>query len=115
VDDVVEIISRLLQKPAIADINFDKNNPVPATSWAPHMIFNIGNNKPITLKKFIQTLEKELNKEAIKEFQDIQKGDVVGTHCNNTLISNWIGYRPKTLLDNGIKEFISWYKSYYHH
>ena len=115
IDDVVEIISRLLQKPAIPNINFDKEEPEPATSWAPHMIFNVGNNKPITLKQFIQAIEKELNKEAKKEFLDMQKGDVVGTYCNNTLISNWIEYRPKTLLDKGIKEFINWYKSYYHH
>ena len=93
----------------------DKENPDPASSWAPHMIFNIGNNEPITLKKFIQSIEKELNKKAKKEFLEIQKGDVVGTHCDNNLISNWINYRPKTPLDKGIKEFINWYKSYYHH
>jgi len=113
IDDVVEIIFRLIKRPATKNQYFDKNNPDPATSWAPFRIFNIGNNKPISLMKFIKALEKEIGIEAEKEFLEMQLGDVKSTHSNNELIREWTNYEPITVLEDGIKKFISWYCSFY--
>jgi len=113
IDDVVEIIFRLIKRPARKNKDFDKNNPDPATSWAPFRIFNIGNNNPISLMKFIKALEKEIGIEAKKEFLEMQPGDVKSTHSNNQLIREWTDYEPTTKLEDGIKKFISWYCSFY--
>ena len=113
IDDVVEIIFRLIKRPATKNQDFDKNNPDPATSWAPFRIFNIGNDKPISLMKFIKTLEKEIGIEAEKEFLEMQPGDVKATHSNNELIREWTNYKPITDLEDGIKKFISWYCTFY--
>tara|TARA_A100000164_G_scaffold319283_1_gene300817 strand:- start:2367 stop:3398 length:1032 start_codon:yes stop_codon:yes gene_type:complete len=113
IDDVVEIIFRLTKRPATKNQYFDKNNPDPATSWAPFRIFNIGNNNPISLMQFIKALEKEIGIEAEKEFLEMQLGDVKSTHSKNELIREWTNYEPITELEDGIKRFISWYRSYY--
>ena len=113
IDDVIESIQRLIQKPASSDDNFDKDKPNPATSWCPHRIFNIGNNKSVGLENFISLLEKEIGMNAIKEYKDMQIGDVKRTLANNKLLKNWIGELPETPLEVGIKKFILWYKDFY--
>ena len=113
IDDVVEILMRLIQKPAIPDESFDSKKPNSATSWCPHRIFNIGNNKSVDLLFFINNLEKELGMEAIKDFESLQKGDVINTLSDNVIIDKWIGTYQKTSLKKGIKKFINWYKDYY--
>ena len=113
IDDVVEIISLIVNKPAIANTNFDRKNPKASESWAPYKIFNIGNNKLISLLEFISILEKEIGIEANKEFTDMQDGDVHATLADNQLIAEWTGYKPKTTLNSGIKKFIDWYLSFY--
>ena len=113
IDDVIESIQRLIQKPASSDDNFDKDKPNPATSWCPHRIFNIGNNKSVGLENFISLLEKEIGMNAIKEYKDMQIGDVKRTLANNKLLKNWIGELPETPLEGGIKKFILWYKDFY--
>ena len=113
IDDVVEIIYRLVEKPAIPNTDFDRKNPKPSESWAPYRIFNIGNNKLISLIEFISILEKEIGIESKKEFLEMQDGDVHSTLADNQLISEWTGYKPKTPLNNGIKKFINWYLSFY--
>ena len=74
---------------------------------------NIGNNNAVDLLTFISMLEKELGLEAKKEFDSLQKGDVVNTLSDNMIINEWIGSYPKTPLNEGIKIFINWYKNYY--
>ena len=113
IDDVVEILMRLIQKPATPDESFDSKKPNSATSWCPHRIFNIGNNKSVDLLFFINNLEKELGMEAIKDFESLQKGDVINTLSDNVIIDKWIGTYQKTSLKKGIKKFINWYKDYY--
>ena len=113
IDDVVEILMRLIQKPAKPDESFDSKKPNSATSWCSHRIFNIGNDKAENLLTFINILEKELGLEAIKDFQSLQKGDVINTLSENIILNKWIGTYPKTSLDKGIKKFINWYKDYY--
>ena len=113
IDDVIDSIERLIQKPASIDKKFDKQNPRPDSSWCPHRIFNIGNNESIKLEEFIYFLEKEIGKNAIKEYEDIKPGDVKETKADNSILKEWIGTYPKTPLNIGIQKFIDWYSEYY--
>ena len=113
IDDVVEIIIRLIKKPATLDEQFSKNNPEASTSWAPHRIFNVGNSNTINLMDFINILENELGINAIKEFTRMQDGDVVTTFADTKKIYEWVNFKPNTSLKKGIKEFVNWYKEYY--
>ena len=84
VDDVIESIVRLLDKPALVNDNFDFYNPDPSTSWAPHNIFNVGNSQPTNLQHFIKALENELQLEAIQELLPMQQGDVEKTSADSS-------------------------------
>ena len=114
IDDVIEIIFRLTNKPAKKDHKFDSKSPKPSSSWAPYKIFNIGNSSQINLMEFINLLEKEIGIEAIKTFRDMQKGDVKSTYAKTDEIESWIGFKPNTPIKLGIKKFVKWYKDYYH-
>ena len=113
IDDIVEGVIRVLNKPASASQKFDPATPDPATSWAPHRIFNIGNSAPMPLLKFIAALEKSLGREAIKEFQPMQKGDVQATAADTGLLEKWVGFRPTTSVAQGVDEFALWYRQFY--
>ena len=113
IDDAIEMVFRLLEKPALANKKFNSQEPDPATSWCPHMIFNIGSGKKVLLMEFINLLEKELNIESIKDFQKMQQGDVVFTNADINSIKQWVDYEPQTSISEGIKNFIKWYKDYY--
>ena len=113
IDDVTEILFRLINKPATKDKFFKKENPITPSSWAPHRIFNIGNNKSVNLMDFISTLEKELGKKGVKNFMEFQKGDVQNTCSDSSNIYDWIKFKPSTPLNEGIKEFVNWYEIYY--
>ncbi len=106
IDDITEGIFRCCLKPASADGDIDSN-------LAPYRIFNIGNGKPIELMEFIQILEKKLNKNAIKEFLPMQKGDVVETFADTQNLIKWINYKPQIDIEEGLDKFVEWYK-YYH-
>ena len=112
IDDVVRCMIELINKPATSDKNFNPEKPQPAISWAPHRIFNIGNQDPIPLMQFIKTLEEEIGISAIKSLEDMQDGDVEVTHSSGDLMQEWINYKPDTPLKEGIHEFINWYKEY---
>ena len=112
-DDVVNAIEGCCDKPAIKDKNFLFHNPNPSNSFAPHMIFNVGSNQPISLLDFIEKLEKEFGSKAIKDLKPIQPGDVEKTWANIEKLKNWCNYIPKTNFDKGIHNFANWYKSYY--
>ena len=113
IDDVINILIKLIQKPATGDKSFNSKMPNSSSSWCPNRIFNIGNDNAIGLLDFISLLEKEIGLEAIKDFKSLQKGDVKNTLSDNTIINDWIGPYPKTSLKEGIKIFIDWYKNYY--
>ena len=113
IDDIVESIMRLLQKPPIQDKSFDTANPNPNTSWAPHRIFNIGNSTPESLTEYIKAIEDNLGIKAHKEFLPLQPGDVPATFSDCTSLESFINYKPNTSIEYGIGKFISWYRKFY--
>ena len=113
VDDVIFCIESLIDKAPLPNLNFNKMEPDPSSSWAPHKIFNIGNSDSVKLTNFITLLENELQIKAVKIFKEMQLGDVVSTAADTKLLEDYIGKKTTTKIDNGIKKFISWYKSYY--
>ena len=107
IDDVIEVIYRLLNKPPLPQGSKYSSNLVP------YNIFNVGNNKTIKLLSFINLLEKELGQKSIKDFKPFQKGDVKITSSDTNKIENFIEFKPNTPIEVGIKKFVRWYKSYY--
>lgn len=113
VEDIVQGIIKVADHPASPDQNWNGKDPDPASSYAPYRVYNIGNNKPAELIEFIEAIEQELGKKAIKELLPMQAGDVPATHADiNELIAD-TGYSPQFTVQQGIKEFISWYKDYF--
>ncbi len=113
IDDITESLFRVINKNAISDPNFDYLQPSPSASWASYKIFNIGNSNPINLMDFISTIEEILGIKAKKEFLDMQPGDVASTSADTALLENWVGFKPRTSVKDGIKKFIDWYKDFY--
>ena len=113
INDVVESIRRLIDKPAIASKDFDQDSPKSSISWAPHRIFNIGNSKPTQLMKYISVIEKCLNKKAIINFMPMQMGDVKATYADTSSLESWIQYKPNTPIEEGVKNFVDWYVDFY--
>ena len=113
IDDIVTGVIACLDKPATADPAFDAANPDPATSWAPHRVFNIGNAQPTELLHFIQVLEQALGRQAIQDFQPMQPGDVVATAADTSLLEAWVGFKPSTPIEVGVERFARWYRQFY--
>ncbi len=113
IDDICESLKRIMNKIPSGEKDFDKNNPLIHSSWAPHKIFNIGNSKSIKLMEFIETIEDELGQKALKNFLPMQPGDVKSTLADTSLLEDWIDYKPSTTLKDGVKKFVNWYKSFY--
>lgn len=113
VDDIVEGVIRVIDQPAQANVDWVGENPDSATSFAPFRIYNIGNNNPVHLLTFIETLEKCLGKEAIKNLLPLQPGDVPDTYADVSDLVHDLGYKPATLLEDGVRNFVEWYKNFY--
>jgi UDP-glucuronate 4-epimerase len=113
VDDIVTGVIACLDRPATADQAFDAAKPNPATSWAPHRLFNIGNAQPTELLHFIKVLEQALGCEAVKDFQPMQPGDVVATAADTSLLEAWVGFKPSTPIEVGVERFARWYRQFY--
>ena len=113
IDDIVESLIRVVKKKPVKNQSFDRKNSDPSTSWAPFKIFNIGNSNPVKLMEFIQAIESSLGLEAEKIYLPIQDGDVPITHAKTDLLENWIDFKPKTSIETGIKNFVTWYKEFY--
>jgi UDP-glucuronate 4-epimerase len=113
IDDIVEGVIRVLDKPAEPNPEWNGASPDSATSCAPWRIYNIGNNNPIELKDYVVALENALGKEAEKELLPLQAGDVEGTFADVDDLVRDMGYKPQTKLKDGMKKFVEWYKIYY--
>lgn len=113
IDDIVEGVIRVLDRPAQANANWVGEKPDPGTSKSPYRLYNIGNNNPVDLMEFIGILEKCLGKKAQKNLLPLQLGDVPDTYADvNDLVAD-MGYKPQTSLEEGIGKFVEWYKWYY--
>ena len=110
---MMKYLLRIMKKPPSGEKEFDKKNPLIYSSWAPHKIFNIGNNQPVKLTDFIQAIESSLNLKAEKEFLPIQPGDVPATFADIQALKDYVDFQPSTSIHDGISRFIQWYKSYY--
>ncbi len=113
IDDIVQGVVRVLDKPAEPDAAFDPSQPDPATSTAPYRVFNIGNHQPTPLMDYVSALEKALGREARKNFLPMQAGDVRATFADVDALNEWVGFRPDTPVAQGVQRFADWYKSYY--
>lgn len=112
IDDIVDGISRVIDNPAISDDNWDPENPSPFSSSSAYKVYNIGNSSPVPLMHFIELIEKETGKKIKKNLLPIQPGDVPNTSADVSELKK-LGFLPKTPVEKGIKNFITWYKNYY--
>ena len=113
IDDIVEGVLRCCDKKATSDSEFDPLKPDPATAAAPHRVFNIGNSQPTELLRFIEVMERALGREALKDFQPMQPGDVVATAAETKALEDWVGFRPSTSIELGVQRFAEWYRCFY--
>jgi len=113
VDDIVEGIVRVIGSTPKPDSNWSGAAPDPGTSYAPYKIYNIGNNQPVELMRFIEVLEERLGKQATKNLLPIQAGDVPATYADVDDLINDVGFRPATSIEDGIGRFVEWYRGYY--
>jgi UDP-glucuronate 4-epimerase len=113
IDDIVEGVIRVLDRPAEPDPSFDPMAPDPARSNAPYRVFNIGNNQPVELMAYIEALETCLGQTAIKNFLPLQPGDVPATEADASELEAATGFAPCTPVSEGIKRFVEWYRAYY--
>ncbi|BCL76897.1 NAD-dependent epimerase [Jeongeupia sp. HS-3] len=113
IDEIVEGIVRLLPKPPQPNPAFDPLHPRSGTSWAPYRILNIGGNNPVPLMDFISTLEKHLGVTAAKNFLPMQDGDVQETYADTTALEAAVGPIARISLDQGLGNFVGWFKGYY--
>ena len=113
VDDIVEGVIRVHDKPATANPGFDPAAPDPATSNAPYRVFNIGNSQPTPLMDYIAALEAALGREALKNYLPMQAGDVPATSADTTELDAWVGFKPATPVREGVARFVAWYRGFY--
>jgi UDP-glucuronate 4-epimerase len=114
VDDIVKGVVAAVDHVAAPDPGWDSSAPNPSSSRAPYKIYNIGNEKPVTLLRFIEVLEQCLGRKALKNLMPMQLGDVPDTAADVHALERDVGYRPSTELEEGVKHFVDWYLQYYH-
>lgn len=113
VDDIVEGVIRTLDRPASINPQWDSNTPDPGTSLAPWRVYNIGNSSPVDLMDYISAIENVLGKTATKEMLPLQPGDVPDTYANVDQLAEQFYYKPATTIQDGIQQFVDWYRSYF--
>ncbi|AXS40570.1 NAD-dependent epimerase [Breoghania sp. L-A4] len=113
IDDIVEGILRISERPAAANPDWDPENPDPASSSAPYRIFNIGNSQPVQLMDYLEAIEEALGRKAILNMMPMQPGDVPATFADTTELQAATGFKPATPVRAGVAAFVDWYRSYY--
>jgi len=113
VDDIVEGVIRVLDKVPAAGAGWSSEKPDPARSSARYRLYNIGNHNPVELGHFVATLERALDRTAVKRLLPMQPGDVPATYADVADLERDVGFRPQTSIEEGIGRFVAWYKSYY--
>ena len=113
IDDIVEGVIRVLDCPAEPNPDWDATCPDPSSSSAPYRVYNIGNSHPVKLMDFIRAIELACGKEAEKIFLPMQPGDVYQTNADTTLLRETFGYKPSKDIEEGARETVAWYRSFY--
>ncbi len=113
VDDIVEGVIRVLDRPATPNPDWSGDSPDSATSYAPYRLYNIGNNNAVELGRYIEVLEECLGKTAERNLLPLQPGDVPDTFADVADLVRDFDYRPNTPIEEGIRRFVDWYKNYY--
>ena len=113
IDDIVESIVRLTDRPPTGNPNYTGDRPDPGTSSAPWRVYNIGNNNPVELLDVVALLEKAIGKTAIRELAPMQAGDVPATYADVDDLMREVDFKPSTPIGDGIARFIAWYKAYH--
>lgn len=113
IDDVVDGVVRVLDRPATVNSTWRGEEPDPATSSAPWRVYNIGNNRPVELMEYIKILEEVLGKPALIDYLPLQQGDVPNTCADIEKVVDQFGYQPKTTVRQGVEKFVAWYREYY--
>jgi UDP-glucuronate 4-epimerase len=113
IDDIVEGVIRILDRPASPDPNWSSEMPDPGSSSAPYRLYNIGNHHPVPLLRFIEVLEEVLGKKAEKRLLPCQPGDVSATYAEVGDLIRDVGFKPDTPIEVGIRRFVQWYREYY--
>jgi UDP-glucuronate 4-epimerase len=114
IDDIVQGVAAAVDKTPKPDANWNSAAPDPATSNAPYRIYNIGNQQPVELLRYIEVLERCLGRQAKKNLLPMQPGDLPDTWADVEALARDVGYRPSTDLETGVKRFVEWYLGYYH-
>jgi UDP-glucuronate 4-epimerase len=113
IDDIVEGLVRVMDHIPQPDPSWDAALNDPATSSAPYRVYNIGNNQPVELGRFIEVLEECIGTKARKKFLPMQPGDVLVTYADVADLADAVGFRPETSIEDGIARFVDWYRNYY--
>lgn len=113
IDDIVEGVIRILDRPASPDPNWSSEMPDPGSSSAPYRLYNIGNHHPVPLLRFIEVLEEVLGKKAEKRLLPCQPGDISATYAEVGDLIRDVGFKPDTPIEVGIRRFVRWYREYY--
>jgi len=113
IDDILESVVRILDRIPQGNPNWHGDAPDPASSYAPYRLFNIGNNQPVELLRFIEVLEAALGRKARMEFLPMQDGDVKATMADTRAIEAAVGFKPSTTVEEGLGRFVAWYRGYY--
>jgi UDP-glucuronate 4-epimerase len=113
VEDIVEGVIRVLDRPAAPNADFVSDQPDPGTSNAPYRVFNIGNHSPVQLLDYIGCIEKAVGRQAQKNLLPLQDGDVPATYADVDALNDWVGFTPATDIATGVARFVEWYRAYY--
>jgi UDP-glucuronate 4-epimerase len=113
IDDIVEGVLRVIDRPAQADPDWTALAPAPSSSNAPYRIYNIGNNQPVKLMRYIAVLEQCLGRSAKLDLLPLQAGDVTETSADTSRLEAAVGFKPSTPIETGIARFVEWYRAYY--
>jgi UDP-glucuronate 4-epimerase len=112
IDDVTESVVRLIGRPPRGDLEWSGQSPNPASSWAPWRIYNIGNNRPVELEHLLAVIEAATERTAVRELLPIQPGDVTETYADIADLAAAVDFAPRTLIEDGVNRFVSWYRAY---
>jgi UDP-glucuronate 4-epimerase len=113
IDDIIEGVVRVVDRVAAPNSAWTSAQPDPGTSQAPYKLYNIGNNHPVELLRFIEVIEQSLGKSAQKQFLPMQPGDVTATYADVDDLMRDVGFKPSTPIEEGVRRFVDWYRGYY--